>query len=159
MRLGLLSEAVQTQQSAASAALERLREHTAGLDAVVREEIRGTLIEELAALGEETRAATAALRALQRAAGQRQLAWGVCVSTLAGCLPLALGYWLLPSRAELATLRASREQLSAEVAQLSAQGGRAELRHCGAARRLCVRVDRSAPPYGAAADFRVLQGY
>jgi len=34
-----------------------------------------------------------------------------------------------------------------------------QLRHCGAARRLCVRVDRGAPLYGEAADFLVVKGY
>ena len=51
MKLGLLMEAAQAQQGLAAQALERLREHTAGLDAVVREEIRATLIEELQARG------------------------------------------------------------------------------------------------------------
>jgi hypothetical protein len=34
-----------------------------------------------------------------------------------------------------------------------------ELRRCGDAQRLCVRVDRSAPAYGAGADFFIVKGY
>jgi hypothetical protein len=74
LRLGLLAEAVQGQQTLAGTALERLREHTAGLDAIVREEIRHTLVEELRSLGDDSRRAGAALRRLQRAAGVRVLA-------------------------------------------------------------------------------------
>ena len=40
MKLGLLMEAAQSQQALAAAALQQLREHTGGLDAIVREENR-----------------------------------------------------------------------------------------------------------------------
>jgi len=40
MKLGLLMEAAQAQQALAAAVLQQLREHTGGLDAIVREEIR-----------------------------------------------------------------------------------------------------------------------
>ena len=44
LKIGLLMEAVQAQQTLATSMLERLREHTAGIDAIVREEIRATLV-------------------------------------------------------------------------------------------------------------------
>ena len=87
MKLGLVMEAAQAQQGMAASALERLREHTAGLDSVVREEIRATLIEELQALEAESRRTAAALQALQRAAGRRALLGGAAV-TLLSALPL-----------------------------------------------------------------------
>ena len=46
-----------------------------------------------------------------------------------------------------------------DIARLTQQGGHVELRRCGAARRLCVRVDRGAPMYGEAADYLVVKGY
>ena len=95
MKLGLVMEAAQAQQGMAASALERLREHTAGLDAVVREEIRATLIEELQALEAESRRTAAALQALQRAAGRRALLGGAAALSSArsrsaapgGCCP------------------------------------------------------------------------
>ena len=57
MKVGLLMEAAETQQALAAAALEQLREHAAGLDGIVREEIRSTLIEQLGALEEDSRRA------------------------------------------------------------------------------------------------------
>ena len=159
MKVGLLMEAAETQQALAAAALERLREHSAGLDGIVREEIRTTLIEELGALDEDSRRAGESLRALQHAASLRLAAWSVGVAALSTAMPLGIGWWLLPSHAEVAALRATRSELSSHVAQLIQQGGRVELRHCGAARRLCVHVDRGAPTYGEASDYLVVKGY
>src|SRR5256885_6807294 len=67
MKVGLLMEAAETQQALAAAALEQLRAHAAGLDGIVREEIRATLIEELGALDEDSRRAGESLRALKQA--------------------------------------------------------------------------------------------
>ena len=54
VKCGLLMETAQTHQSLADAALQRLRTHTQDLDAVVRDEIRRTLVEELRSLASET---------------------------------------------------------------------------------------------------------
>jgi hypothetical protein len=108
MKLGLLMEAADAHQALAEAALERLREHTAGLDAIVRQEIRSTLTEELGALGEESRRAAHGLRALKQAASLRRAAWNVAVTALSAAIPFGAAWWLLPSHAEIAALRASR---------------------------------------------------
>jgi len=159
MRFGLLMEAAQSQQTLAAATLERLREHTAGLDAIVREEIRSTLLEEIRALAEDSQRAAEALRGLQRTTNLRGVAWSVAVTSLAGVIRFALAWWMLPTRAEVAALSSKRDALAANVERLSHQGGHIELRHCGTAQRLCVRVDRGAPVYGEGADFRVISGY
>ena len=159
LKLGLLMEAAETQQALAGAALERLREHTAGLDAIVREEIRGTLIEELSALGEDSARAAQCLRGLKRVATLRVAAWSVGITALSAAIPFGVAWWLLPTRADIAALRGTRAELAGNIARLGEQGGHIELRHCGAARRLCVRVDRGAPTYGEAADYLVVKGY
>lgn len=159
MKLGLLMEAVQAQQALAASALDRLREHTAGLDTVVREEIRQTFIEEMQALAEDSRRAAEALRRLQRAANMRLLLWMAVMVSVAAIVPFAVGWYLLPTRADVATLSARRDELAAGIARLTRHGGNVELRHCGAAQRLCVHVDRSAPAYGEAGDFLVVKGY
>jgi hypothetical protein len=148
-KLGLLMEAAQAQQTLATAALERLREHTAGLDAIVREEIRATIVEEMRALAEDSVRAGKALRAL----------WNGAIVALSALIPFGLAQWWLPSHAEVAALTARRDQLTANLRQLAQAGGQIELRHCGRAQRLCARVDRGEPPYGTAADFRILKGY
>jgi hypothetical protein len=86
------------------------------------------------------------------------------VLSLAGAMlcsgiPIALARWALPSSADIATLRARREELAASVAKLEQQGGRIDWRRCGEAKRLCVRVDRKAPSYGEKADYFVIEGY
>jgi hypothetical protein len=159
LKLGLLMEAAQAQQSLAATTLDRLREHTAGLDAIVREEIRTTLLEEMRALAEESRGAAEALRRLQRSANLRVVAWSVAVLTPVSLIPCAIAWWLLPTRADIQALVARRDELTANIARLARQGGNVELHHCGTNRRLCVRVERSAPPYGEAGDFLVIKGY
>jgi hypothetical protein len=159
MKVGLLMEAAQAQQSLATTTLEKLREHTAGLDAVVREEIRATVLEELRAVAEDSRRAAAALRRLQRVANLRLLAWSVAMLSLAAGIPLGIAWYLLPTQASIAALKVTRNQLTSDIARLNSQGARMELRRCGTAQRLCVRVDRSGPVYGAAGDFFIVKGY
>ena len=159
VKVGLLLEAAQSQQATVAEALERLRQHAAGLDAVVREEIRATLVEELQDLQRHSQLAVDGLRALARGANLRSLALSGALVLLASAIPFALALWLLPSAAEVAALRASRDQLSADVTRLRGEGGAVELQHCGPQRRLCARLDRTAPRYGEAADFVVLKGY
>lgn len=159
VKAGLLMESVEAQRALAADTLERLQAHTAGLDAVVREEIRATLLEELSAVTDEGRRAAQQLRGLARAAGMRLALWSLGSAVLSGAVPLALGTWFLPTRAEVARLAAARDALEGELARLTHEGGRAQLRRCGTRQRLCVRIDRSAPAYGDGADFLVLKGY
>jgi hypothetical protein len=101
----------------------------------------------------------AALRRLQRVANLRLLAWSAAILTLAAIVPLGIAWYLLPTQASVAALKATRDQLTSNIDRLSQQGARMELRHCGGAQRLCVRVDRSAPTYGAGGDFFIVKGY
>jgi hypothetical protein len=159
VKIGLLLETAEAHQATATAALEGLQRHAAGLDRVVREEIRATLIDELQGLHEGGRQAAASLGSLARRADRRAIGLGIMVVLVATAIPLSLGWWLLPAPAEISALSAHREQLRAEVARLTHDGGAVELKRCGPAQRLCARVDRAAPRYGEAADFLVLKGY
>jgi hypothetical protein len=159
LKLGLLMEAAQSQQALAAASLERLREHTGGIDGIVREGIRTTFIEELQGLAEDIRRAAQALQSLRRAANLRLLSWTAALALVAAALPLGLAGWLLPNRQEVAALRSTRDELTANITSLHEQGGRIELRRCGTARRLCVRIDRAAPAFGEGGDYRVVKGY
>jgi hypothetical protein len=159
VKLGLLMEAAQTQQQLAAAALARLDEHTRGLDAVVRDTVSGTMVQEMQGLADDSRRTAQALRELRRAAAGRVALLSAGLAALSAAIPLAFTWWLLPSRGEVTALRATQAELAANVARLTAQGGRVQLRHCGASRRLCVRVERAAPAYGESADFLVVKGY
>ena len=159
MKVGLLMEAAQAQQALAASTLEKLHEHTAGLDGIVREEVRATVLEELQALAEDGRRAAAALRRLQQVANLRILAWSATILTLAAVVPLGIAWYLLPTQTSIAALKATRDQLTSDIARLNRQGARMQLRRCGATQRLCVRVDRSAPAYGADGDFFIVKGY
>lgn len=99
------------------------------------------------------------LSLVHRATGMRFARWSFGVVSLCALVPTVLTWMLMPSREQLIQARQTLDQLSTGVAQLSREGGRIELRHCGTEQRLCVRVDRKAPLYGENADFMVLKGY
>lgn len=99
------------------------------------------------------------LAQVHRASSVRLARWSFGIVSGCALVPALLSWMLMPSRTQLLQARQTLDQLSAAVAQLSREGGRIELRHCGAANRLCVRIDRKSPFYGESADFMVLKGY
>jgi len=117
------------------------------------------LVDELQMLTAETTRATRALQKLRSGAAWRGMVLSLAGAMLCSGIPIALARWALPSPADIATLRARREELAASVAKLEQQGGRIDWRRCGEAKRLCVRVDRKAPSYGEKADYFVIEGY
>jgi len=157
--VGLLMESVQAHQKLAESHLEQLRAHTQGLDAVVRDEIRRTLIEELKLLWVESKRATEAMRRMGRSATLRVGLWSIVTSILCTGVSLLIVRSVLPSAPEIAALQARRAELSASVAILEGRGGRIDWRRCGEGARLCVRVDRKAPIYGEKSDYFVAAGY
>lgn len=159
MKIGLLMEAAQAQLRLGQESLERLAAHVRDLDVIVRDEIRRTLAEALGSVESESRRATDALRRIRRAANLRSLLWTVIITTSCSVVAMGEAWWLLPSQSEMAAMRARRDALAANIERLEQRGGRLDVRKCGAAARLCVRVDRNAPAYGPAADYLVVKGY
>ena len=90
--IGLLMEIAQAHQQLAEAALLKLKEHTAGLDAVVREQIRRTLIDELRGVHFESQRAAESLRRVQKAAELRVLWWSVGIAALSAMVAAVVGY-------------------------------------------------------------------
>jgi hypothetical protein len=159
VRAGLLLDSAESQRAQATEVLERLQQHLTQIDDVVREEIRATLLEELRTLAEEGRQASVSLRRLRQAAHAHLGLWSTAIALFAAAVPLALSWWLAPSAAELDALRATRAELTANLALLSAQGGHVQLRHCGNIPRLCVRVEPAAPRYGEGGEYAIVKGY
>ena len=159
MKLGLLMEAAQAQQRLGQESLERLAAHARDLDVIVRDEVRRTVAEELAGVASESRRAAQSLQSMRRAANMRVLLWTVSISLVCSGAAIAEAWWMLPSPREIVALRAQYDVLAANIARVRERGGSIELRRCGARSRLCVRVDRGAPAYGAGADYLIVKGY
>jgi hypothetical protein len=159
MKFGLLMESAQAHQKLAETQLEKLRTHTRDLDGVVRDEIRRTLVDELNTLTVEMTRAAKALRKVRRVGVLRGALLSLGLALLCALIPVGVARWVLPSPAELAALRAKRDELNSNLHRLQQLGGRVEWRRCGEAGRLCVRVDRKAPAYGEKADYVVVEGY
>ncbi|HVS78390.1 MAG TPA: hypothetical protein VHE11_15730 [Steroidobacteraceae bacterium] len=159
MKLGLLMEAAQAQQRLGQESLERLAAHARDLDVIIRDEVRRTIVEELGGIAGESQRAAQSLRRMRRAANMRVLLWTVAIAAVCSGVAVGEAWWMLPSRGEMAALRARRDALAADLKRLQQHGGSIDLRTCGARARLCVRVDRGAPAYGAAADYLIVKGY
>lgn len=159
MKLGLLMEAAQAQQRLGQESLERLAAHTRDLDVIVRDEIRRTVAEELGSVASESRRATESLQRMRRAVNLRTLLWTASIAMVCSGVAMGEAWWMLPSRSEIAALRARRDALAANISRLELHGGMLDVRRCGARARLCVQVDRNAPAYGPGADYLVVKGY
>jgi hypothetical protein len=158
VKLGLLMETAQSHQKTVEMLFEKLKQHTQGLDAVVKDQVRHALVEELKNIRAETGAAVTALQALKRAANARVTLWTLGVTAIALGVALVVAWWVLPTPGEIAGLRAERDALASNIAVLNQRGARADLRRCGT-EHLCVRVDLKAPRYGESSDYLVIRGY
>jgi len=158
VKLGLLMETAQTHQKLAEAAIEKLSEHTQALEAVARDQIKRALVDALKSMHTEAQCAVEALRKMKRAANARVALWTLGLTVTSVAIALSIAWWVLPTRDEIARLRAERDELASNIAVLNQRGARADLRRCGA-RRVCVRVDLSAPRYGESSDYLVIKGY
>jgi ABC-type transporter Mla subunit MlaD len=158
VKLGLLVAAAQTHQKLAEAAIEKLNEHTRGLDAVARDQIPRALADGLKGVHAETQGAVEALQRVKRAANARTVFWTLGVTAIALGVALFVAWWVLPTPAEIAALRTERDALASNIALLNERGARADVRRCGTV-HLCVRVDVKAPRYGEASDYLVIRGY
>lgn len=157
LRVGLLLEAAQTHQRLAQETLEGLHEHARSFDGRLREQINRALGEAFDDLSVQAQQTTAALQRLRRAADARLIAWSAAAMILSAAVTLAAVRMLLPSREQVAALRARRALFAADVRHLREYGGSVDLRRCGRRGRLCVRVDRSGPAYGAHGDFLLVR--
>ena len=158
MKLGLLMETAQSHQKIVERLFEKLKEHTEGLDVVVRDEVRRAFVEELKTVRAETQGAVEALQAVKRAVNARAAFWTLSVTAIPAAMALFVAWWVLPTPAEIATLRTERDELASNVSVLNQRGARADLRRCGTG-HLCVRVDLKAPRFGDRSDYLVIKGY
>jgi hypothetical protein len=158
MKLGLLLESAHAHQRLAEGVLEKLKSQVGDLAGIARDEIRATMLEELHALGEDSRRAAETLRRLRHVADLRVALWTLAMAALSCAVPMGAAFWLFPSRGELAALSARRDALETAVARLKAEGGQTEWHRCGVAQRLCVRIDRKAGVFGEAGDFVIVKG-
>jgi hypothetical protein len=158
VKLGLLMETAQTHQKLAEAAIEKLSEHTQALEAVARDQIQRALVDALKTVHTEAQRAVEALQKVSRAANARVMLWTLGLTATSAAIALFIAWRVLPTPAEIAQLRAERDELASNIAVLSQRGARTDLRRCGTG-HLCVRVDLGAPRYGESSDYMVIKGY
>ncbi len=151
--LGPILETVHAQQTKIHGLLATLDTRSRDLDSTVGEAVQRAFMD---AAGLR---AAATLSQVHRATGVRFARWCIGLVSVCALVPVLLSWWLMPSPSQVLRARQSQDELAARVAQLSREGGHMELRHCGVAQRLCVRVDRKAPLYGESADFMIVKGY
>ena len=167
---GVLLEAAQNQQKIAEASFAKLDalakivgELPQGALPELKASIEGAIRKELAEARQEIQLLTESLRKAHAHLGQTLLYYGGAVVLIAVVAVAVMLLWALPAPGEITRLRAEKATLEAAVTDLSARGGRIQLRNCGATgqkTRLCARVDPSAGTFGTDTErSMVLQGY
>jgi hypothetical protein len=151
--LGRVLETVHAQQSQIHGLLATLDTRSRDLDSTMGEAVQRAFMDAAGLRAAEK------LSQIHRATGMRFALWSFGIVSACSLVPTVLTWMLMPSRAQVTQARQSLDQLSAGIARLSRAGGRIDLRHCGEANRLCVRVDRKTPFYGENADYAVVKGY
>ena len=151
--LGRVLETVHAQQSQIHGMLATLDTRSRDLDSTMGEAVQRAFMDAAGLRAAEK------LSQIHRATGMRFALWSFGIVSACSLVPTVLTWMLMPSRAQVTQARQSLDQLSAGIARLSREGGRMDLRHCGEANRLCVRVDRKTPFYGEKADYAVVKGY
>ena len=153
VELSQILETVHAQQSQIHGVLASLDSRSRDLDTTLGDAVQRAFTDAAGIRAAQN------LSQIHRATGVRFARWTFGIVSACALVPTLLSWALLPSRSQLQQARQTLEQLSAGAAQLSREGGRIELRHCGEANRLCARIDRKSPFYGENADYVVLKGY
>ena len=156
VKLGLLMETAERHQLAA-AVIRELDEQTQGLQAMVSDQVRGALTEEIRIVHTEAQKAVESLQRVKRAANARLIIWTLALTVSSARIALFVTWWVLPTPEDIARIRSARAELTSNLALLNRHGARGHLRHCGTA-RLYVRVDLNAPRYGGQRDYFVIRG-
>jgi hypothetical protein len=153
LEAGRMLETVHALQAQLHGMLANLETRSRDLDAAVGEAVQRALLQPASMQASEK------LLQMHRASAVRFARWTFGVVSGCALLPALLSWMLMPSRSQLLQARHTYDELTIAVAQLAREGGRIELKHCGAKSRLCVRVDRKSPFYGESGDFVVIEGY
>lgn len=146
-------EALHAQQSDLHGTLANLDARARELDSIVGEAVQRAFMDAAGMRAAQT------LSQVHRATGLRFARWSFGIVSACALIPTVLSWMLMPSPAQVQQARQNLAQLSARVTQLTREGGRMDLRHCGAASRLCVRVERKSPAYGDSGDYMIVTGY
>ncbi len=151
--LGQILETVHVQQSQIHGMLATLDTRARDFDSTLGEAVQRAFMDAAGLRAAEK------LSQMHRTTGIRFARWSFGIVSACALVPTLLSWMLMPSPAQVVQARQTVEQLSVRVAQLSSEGGRMDLRHCGPENRLCVRVDRKSAFYGASADYMIVKGY
>jgi hypothetical protein len=157
LEVGLLLETVQSQQRLAEETLARLGEQLRSLETEVGAQVAYAAREAFLQLGAEADAVRTQLLGLRRAVGMRAALRSAAAALASAAMTVLAVRLLVPSAAQIDALRARRALFAADVRRLREYGGSVELRRCGAQGRLCVRVQRAGPVFGAHGDFLLVK--
>lgn len=130
VKLGLLIETAERHQKLAAAAITTLSEQTQGLEAMVRDQIRRAVVEEMKTVRAETQSAVEALQSVKRAANARVTLWTLGLTAISVGVALFVAWCVLPTPAEIAALRTERDEREQHCSPQSTRcaGGSAAVR-------------------------------
>jgi hypothetical protein len=158
VKLGLLMETAQAHQKLAEAALAKLNSQVSGFAVLATDQVRRALSEAFEPVHEQTQSVVETLQRAKRAANLWTAFWTLGITASTSGIAVFVAWYVLPTPADIAALRAERDELAGSIAALDQRGGRADIRQCGTG-HVCVRVDVKAPRFGQNSDYLIIKGY
>jgi hypothetical protein len=162
-KIGMLIAAFDAEHERLKIAILALQKVGGQLSSEVGSAAQGAVNAALSGLNTEVQKASRTLVDMQRLSLWRATVQHLVVAVVAIATTLLAVWWYVPSAVELTERRTERDQLKASVEELNKRGGRMTLMGCGAQKRLCVLVDRSAGTFGISGNkdevYMVAKGY
>ena len=116
----------------------------------MRQELTSTLQKELNTIKNDINAQT---ESIAWSTFKSRLLWP-WVTGVFLCLGILSGSW-----AALDYFTNKAITLSQSIEVMEKEGGKVQWNYCGEKRRLCVKIDQKATPYGKNGEWRIVEGY
>jgi hypothetical protein len=150
--MGMLIAAFDAEHERLKIAIGALQKVGGQLSIEVKSAAQGAVNAALSGLNAEVQKASHTLVDMQRLSLWRAALQHLVVAVVAIATTLFAVWWYVPPAAEIAALRAERDQLQASVEELSNGGGRLKHSMCGAPgdpKRFCVLVPAHAATWSS----------
>jgi hypothetical protein len=148
-KIGMLIAAFDAEHERLKIAILGLQRVGGQLAGEVGSAAQGAVTKALSQLNTDVEKASCILVDIQGLSLWRATLQHVIVAIVAIATTLLAVWWYVPPAAEIAELRAEREQLQATIDELGSKGGRLKYSQCGDQKRLCVLIPNRATTWAS----------
>lgn len=148
-KIGILIAAFDAEHERLKISILALQKVGGQLAGEVGSAAQGAVTKALSQLNADVDKASRTLVDLQGLSVWRAALQHLMVAVVAIATTLLAVWWYVPPAAEIAALRAERDQLQATIDELVSKGGRLKTSACGDQKRLCVLIPNRATTWAS----------